>query len=98
MSDASKKVYYSYGVYWGLFWALPIPIFSFFTNDAGILFAYYEKFALPSVFVATALGLVFPKGAPLKEKLKAAVMGIMIPAAIVFVFLSNQIKLGIGGF
>lgn len=93
-----NKVYYLYCVYWILFWLIPIPIFSLFTSDAGILFTYYEKFALPSVFVAMVLSLVFPRGASLKDKLRAAIIGIVIPAIIVIAFLSSQIKFGIGGF
>ncbi len=93
-----KKLYYSYGAYWILFWLFPVPIFSLFTNDAGIIFAYYEKFALPLALVAMVLGLVFPREALLKDKLRAAIIGIVIPAVIVIAFLSSQIKFGVGGF
>lgn len=92
-----NKVYYLYGAYWVLFWLVPIPIFSWFTNDAGILFVYYEKFALPSVIVAMIIGLVFSRGALLKDKLRAVILGIVIPAFVAIAFLASQIRLGIGG-
>ena len=94
----SKRYYLLYGTYWILFWLFPIPIFSLFTNDAGILFAYYEKFALPSVVAVIVLGLLFPRRELFKDRLKVTLIGVVIPAFIVIFFLSRQIKLGIGGF